>query len=127
MSTYSEKETGYQDTNEDELFEISECFGLPDSQPKEGDYILVQFDIGSWKVFYLTKGIREVTRCVEISYLKNSPKIKKAFYSYNVPDVATVLTEDIKMILQKPAFSRGNKRQQGVYKFDFIFSGIYLR
>ncbi|RVE52221.1 hypothetical protein evm_003140 [Chilo suppressalis] len=128
MSLYSEEEGGYEDEKENELLEVSEPFAPLDSQPKEGDYILVEFEVSHRKVYYVGKVIGE--KCgidVEVSFLRKSSKINKAFLLPNMPDIAMVHMDDIKMILPKPAFSGGTKRQQGVYKFDLDFSRIVLR
>lgn len=130
ISVYSEEEAGYEDEDDDEQNEIivTEPFVRLEEQPKEGDFILVQFIICNKKIFYLAKVIRGGNRVdVEVSFLRKSSKIINSFQLPNVPDIATVPLEDIKMILTKPSFSGGTKRQQGMYKFNIDFSKLDLR
>ena len=45
----------------------------------------------------------------------------------NVPDMAIVRVQDIKMILPQPGFTGTTKRTQGLYYFDVDFTRIDLR
>ncbi|CAH1979166.1 unnamed protein product [Acanthoscelides obtectus] len=126
MSVHSEEE-GSSEDKENKLFEIPDSCGPVDSRHEEGDFILVKFNVGTRKIFYVAKVIGEGSkREVEVSYLRKSSKIRNSFLLPDVPDIATVVT-DIKLILPKQIFSEGTKKQQGVYKFDIDFSRIDLR
>lgn len=52
--------------------------------------------------------------------------MKNGYRLPDIPDIASVPLEDIKMILPSPTFS-GTKRQQQVCKFDLNFSRLCLR
>lgn len=96
--------------------------------PEEGDYILVQFEGSLRNVYYVGKLIGDGSGSdMEVSYLKKCSKMKNGFIVSNIPIIATILMDHNKMILPKPDFSGGSKRQQGIYKLNLDFSRLNLR
>lgn len=126
MSLYSEEEGEYE-IEDESVLEPENFSDKLDALPKEGNFVLVQFDTHSKKVFYIGKVIGETQgREIVVSYLRRSTKVKNGFRLPDVADVASVDIDDVKKILPLPSFT-GTKRQQGVYKFNIDFSKIDLR
>ncbi|CAH1969144.1 unnamed protein product [Acanthoscelides obtectus] len=75
MSVRSEEE-GSSDDKGNELFEIPDSFGPVDSRPKEDDFILVQFNFGTRKIFYVAKMIGEGSKS-EVELTMNAYAAKR--------------------------------------------------
>lgn len=74
--------------------------------PKEGNFVLVQFVAHKSTVFYYIGKIigTKTGKEFDISFLRKSLKVKNGFRLPDVPDVASVPLEDIKLVLPSPSF-----------------------
>lgn len=125
-SLYSEEEPMLDE--EDELIDLDPLHFSPlKTSPKEGNFILVEFEVLSRKIYYIAKVIGAQNADIEVSFLRKSVKNPNKFHVPNVPDITAVVLQDIKMILPQPGFTGSTKRTQGLYHFDIDFSKIDLR
>lgn len=118
-----------------ESFTIDELTGFEelDRDHFEGDYVLVEFKILKPKsklVFYVGKIIKNIDDdgALEISFLKK--KYKKSepckFVLPDIPDLASININDIKVLLPPPKISGKTSRQQSFYSFEVDLGGLYL-
>lgn len=126
ISIYSEEEPMLEE--EAEVLTINPDKFIPlNSLPKEGDFVLILFEVKSKHIYYIARVIGEKDEETEVSFLRKSVKNPNKFHLPVIPDLATVPLHDIKMILPKPGFTGSTKRTQGLYYFDVDFSNIDLR
>jgi len=99
-------------TSEDEIdIEDLTTYHELAKEPKEGDYILVQFKtIKEGTVFYVGKIIKQKDEenDVEVSFLRRYKKSFEKFYMLDVPDLASVSVKDVLQILPKGCGSYQN-------------------
>ncbi|VEN35500.1 unnamed protein product [Callosobruchus maculatus] len=125
ISIYSEEE-GCDDGEEEEVIDPDNFISL-EATPKEGNFVLVQFVAHKSKIFYIGKVIRRRAGTdFDITFLRKSLKVKNGYRSPDVPDIASVPLQDIKLILPPPTVG-GTKRQQQVYKFNINLSNLNMR
>lgn len=98
-----------------------------ENRPSIGDFVLVEFQPKSHKVYYIGKVLTAENEDVEVTFLRKNNKMMNTFHMPNVPDISMVSLYDIKMILSTPKFCGNTKRQQAFYLFDLNFSKIDLR
>lgn len=127
ISVYSEDEPIFEDEEDDYTTVDPNNFPALKGVPKEGDFIIVEFEVKRKRIFYAAKVIGKKGNETEVSFLRKSDKTPNNFHMPNMPDIATVALGDIKMILPKPKFSDNTKRKQCMYHFDLDFSNINLR
>lgn len=98
--------------------------------PAEGDYVLVVFAFAKDTIYFVDKILKEIDsdNDLQISYLRKKLNRDKSicFTLPPVPDINSVHINDIKVILPKPTFDTGAKRQQSLIVFDYNFSLIKL-
>lgn len=94
--------------------------------PKEGQYVVVQFASKKQRVFYVAKVLQERNNELEfyVSYLRHR---KGQFTMPNVPDLAYVKDDNIKMILPNPTLKGSTARQQSYLSFGVNLSGLNIR
>ncbi|CAG9769767.1 unnamed protein product [Ceutorhynchus assimilis] len=114
---------------EEDEYETVDCkdFTVLESLPKEGSFVIVEFEVKGKKIYYAAKVIGEKEHEAEVSFLRKSAKTLNTFFMPNVLDIAMVALKDIKMILPQPKLSGNTKRKQGMYHFNLDFSNINLR
>ena len=116
--------------DEDILKPDPSCFEKLRNEPKSGDYVLIEFisTIKNKKKFYIGKIICELNEEeseYEVSFLKKSCHAR--FVIPDLPDIAVVLSSDIKMILPPPTVIAATRRKQTTYMFEIDFSLIDIR
>jgi len=98
--------------------------------PTEGDYVLVVFASTKDTIYFVGKILKEIDsdNDLQISYLRKKLNRDKSicFTLPPVPDINLVHINDIKVILPKPTFHTGTRRQQSLIVFDYNFSLIKL-
>lgn len=94
--------------------------------PREGQYVLVQFESKKQRVFYVAKVLEERNNDLEfyVSYLRHR---KGQFTMPNAPDLAYVKDDNIKMILPNPTLNGSTARQQSYLTFGVYLSGLNIR
>lgn len=128
ISVYSEDEPMSEGDEESDCEMVdSNTFPALKGLPKEGDFVIVEFEVKGKHIYYVAKVLGEKENETEVSFLRRSNKNPNHFHMPNVPDIATVALNDIRMILPKPLFSGNTKRIQCMYQFDINFSTINLR
>ncbi|KAK9889200.1 hypothetical protein WA026_004480 [Henosepilachna vigintioctopunctata] len=105
ISVYSEEESILEDEADDYAVVDPDCMPALQSLPKEGDFIIVKFQVKGKGIYYIDKIIGEIENENEVSFLRRSNTITNNFSLSIVPDIATVGLHDIKMILPKPKCS----------------------
>ncbi|XP_025407040.1 uncharacterized protein LOC112680989 [Sipha flava] len=118
-------------TSEDEIdYEDLTTYDELAKEPKEGDYVLVQFKtIKEGTVYYVGKIIKEKDEetDVEISFLRRYKKSFEKFHMPDVPDLASVSVKDVLQILPKPKVVGHTKRQQSYLMFEVDLSNFNLK
>ncbi|KAK9873409.1 hypothetical protein WA026_022468 [Henosepilachna vigintioctopunctata] len=110
ISVYSEEEPILEDEEDDYAVVDPDCMPALQSLPKEGDFIIVKFQVKGKGIYYIAKVIGEMENETEVRFLRRSNTILNNFSLSIVPDIATVGLHDIKMILPKPKCSGNTKR-----------------
>ncbi|KAK9887521.1 hypothetical protein WA026_023074 [Henosepilachna vigintioctopunctata] len=127
ICVYSEEEPLLEDEEDDYAVVDPDCMPELQSLPKEGDFIIVKFQVKGKGIYYIANVIGEMENETEVRFLRRSNRILNNFSLSIVPDIATVGLHDIKMILPKPKYSGNTKRKQWMYYFEQKFSKIDLR
>lgn len=98
--------------------------------PTEGDYVLVQFSVKDAPTFFVGKIIEDLDsdNDLQISYLRKNIISEKSvsFCLPPVPDLNSVHIDDVKIILPKPTFTTGTRRQNAMIIFNYDFSSLKL-
>ncbi|KAJ8931852.1 hypothetical protein NQ314_015194 [Rhamnusium bicolor] len=94
--------------------------------PKKDDFVLValvdEANGRSKEKFYIAKIVTQgEIREWGVSFLRKSEKKTGSFVFPLIEDIATINSEDIKLILPPPSFAGGTKRLQSFLKFDIDF------
>ncbi|KAK9880262.1 hypothetical protein WA026_010137 [Henosepilachna vigintioctopunctata] len=97
ISVYSEEESILEDEEDDYAVVDPDCMPALQSLPKEGDFIIVKFQLKGKGIYYITKVIGEMENETEVSFLRRSNTITNKFSVPIVPDIATVGFHDIKI------------------------------
>lgn len=105
--------------------------GILERPLKKDEFILVEFseNKSKYKLYYVGQytGVTAEDGAYETKFLRRSFKHDNAFYFPNIPDIADIPEQDIKLVLPPPSNIRGTKRVQGIIKFDISFYNIAIR
>ncbi|XP_050508702.1 uncharacterized protein LOC126885927 isoform X1 [Diabrotica virgifera virgifera] len=92
------------------------------------EFVLVEFTDNK-KFYYVGRVTKEKNDEdeVEISFLRKSAKVARAFSYPLVEDIAFVNIKDVKLILPNPEKKQGTKRTQSYLIFEMSFSNLDVR
>lgn len=92
------------------------------------DYVLVKFPGKKSIKYFIGKILSERNKYLEynISYLRRKEKCNK-FYYPNVPEIATVISSGIVMILPNPQLFGKTKRQNNYVQFEVNFGNLEIQ
>lgn len=95
--------------------------------PKQHDYVLVEFQISEKNIiYYIGKVLTDMdeNNDYEISFYRKSHKRADTFILPNVLDISLVARERIKMKLPEPVLHGATKRQNSYLSFGISFGNL---
>lgn len=100
-----------------------------DREPTIDDYVLVEFSCKK-NLYYIGQVTKEKDNegDYEVTFLRKCKKsVGTKFVHPAVPDIASICTKDIKMILPQPVASGKTKRQQAFLSFEIDFKFMNMQ
>lgn len=117
-----------EDSDENNALNVEEELGKLARNPVEGEFIVVQFQGKKNLVYYIAKVLTIHNNDYEVSFLRKKSATQYIFSEPNVPDLATVLKWEVKLILPKPIEHGTTSRlQNSFYSFNVNFAGLSIR